>query len=266
MNPLPDVDQRSAWSKRQVIVVDEDLERCHHLRDLLSRHGLAVDVARTAAQALAALAGHKPCLMLSLAWLPDASGEELARRVYALDPALPVILLGSPSSASPSPVCSHVEPDLSDDLLLREVDRRLAVGCARPAKPLTVLLVEDEPRVNKLLRDYLQLQGFRVQTAGSGEEALEALEGCRLLAIVLDLLLPGMDGIAALRQIRSRHPDVPVIIASQVDDEDKRQEALSLGINDYLIKPLDFEHLTGMLIGLLQLDADGRAGNNRAGG
>ena len=251
MSPLPDVDQGSAWSRRQVMVVDEDLERCHRLHDLLTRHGLTVHVARTAHQALAACCAHPPDLLIASTRLTDSTAEELLRRLDEHQASVPAILLGHAAGA---PGCCgvYLAPDASDEQLLRQIDLQLAAGRPAAAAPLPVLLVDDEPRVAKLIRDYLGIHGFVVRITPSGEEALAALDEGPPLAIVLDLLLPGLDGFATLKLIRARHPSVPVIIASQLDDEEKRQEAAELGANEYLIKPLDFQHLSAILVGLLQ--------------
>ena len=246
MNPLPGVDQGSVWSRRQVMVVDEDLERCQRLRDLLCRHGVMVHVARTAAQALSTLAQQHPDLILACTRLADASGEALAQRLRWQHPHLPVILLG-PASQAQDPLCTYLPSEPSEHELLDVLERHLKRPGAAPA----VLLVDDEPRLAKLMRDFLVLHGFTVQTAASGEEALTALEQIAPLAVVLDLLLPGMDGCATLRQIRRRHPRVPVIVASQVDDDEKREELSGLGVHTYLIKPLDFDDLRAHLVQLL---------------
>jgi DNA-binding NtrC family response regulator len=82
-----------------------------------------------------------------------------------------------------------------------------------------------------------------VRTAESAEEALGILEKERVDAVLLDIHLPGMSGLDALRRIRTSWPDLPVAMISGQDDEDVAKDALRYGAFDYVIKPIDFDYL-----------------------
>jgi len=110
-----------------------------------------------------------------------------------------------------------------------------------------VLLVEDEPKVRSLVQNFLELKGFTVITVGSGEEALERLARSSPRVVLLDIKLPGMDGLLTLRRLRVSHPALPVIFLTQVDEDEAKREAVSLGAHEYLTKPFDFEHLEMLL-------------------
>jgi len=99
-----------------------------------------------------------------------------------------------------------------------------------------ILVVDDEPKIVKLVRAYLEKAGFTVVTAGDGQEALAAFRYERPNLVVLDLMLPGMDGLDVCRAIR-RSSDVPIIMLTARDEEVDRLIGLELGADDYIVKP-----------------------------
>jgi signal transduction histidine kinase/DNA-binding response OmpR family regulator len=116
--------------------------------------------------------------------------------------------------------------------------RSSAVPAPRPAAGAEVLVIEDDPSAVRLLRTYLESDGYRVRVAGDGEQGLADARRDPPAAIVLDVILPGLDGWDVLRQLKSDESlrDVPVVIVTVVDE---REVGLALGAADYLIKPVD---------------------------
>ena len=100
----------------------------------------------------------------------------------------------------------------------------------------TILIVEDEPKIVRLARDYLERSGFRVVVAADGNSALAAAQRERPDLIVLELNLPGRDGLDVCRAIR-RESDVPIIMLTARVDEADRLIGLELGADDYITKP-----------------------------
>jgi DNA-binding response OmpR family regulator len=111
-----------------------------------------------------------------------------------------------------------------------------------------ILLVDDDARFRDILKEFLELKGFSVFAAGTGEEALGCLAEHAPAVVLLDLKMPGMDGVLTLKHIRMRKPNLPVIIVTNSDEEHARQEAVVLGSNDYLLKPFNFDHLETILL------------------
>jgi signal transduction histidine kinase/DNA-binding response OmpR family regulator len=107
---------------------------------------------------------------------------------------------------------------------------------------MTILLIEDDPGAARLLRTYLDGAGYRVRVAGSGEEGLQLARQEPPDAVLLDVLLPGIDGWAVLRELKQEEMlrDVPVFVASVVDERDV---GLSLGAADFFVKPIDRREL-----------------------
>ncbi len=100
----------------------------------------------------------------------------------------------------------------------------------------TILVVDDEPKIVRLARDYLEKNGFRVLIAGDGPAALAVARRDKPDLIVLDLMLPGMDGLDVCRVLR-RESDVPIIMLTARAEEADQLIGLELGADDYIQKP-----------------------------
>jgi two-component system, OmpR family, KDP operon response regulator KdpE len=105
-----------------------------------------------------------------------------------------------------------------------------------------VLVVDDEPAILRAVQTNLSGHGFRVDTAGTGQEAMEATSRVRPDLVLLDLGLPDMDGLDVIRAIRSRMP-TPIVVLSARGAEHEKVAALDLGADDYLTKPFGVNEL-----------------------
>src|SRR3954449_2151320 len=115
----------------------------------------------------------------------------------------------------------------------------------------TILVVDDEPKIADLARDYLEHAGFAVRIAGDGEAALAAIRHDRPDLVVLDLGLPGVDGLDVTRAIR-RDSSLPVIMLTARDDELDKILGLGLGADDYLTKPFSPRELVARVRAVLR--------------
>lgn len=106
-----------------------------------------------------------------------------------------------------------------------------------------ILLVDDEPGALNFLSTELAKRGYEVETAASGEEAIEKIKQTHPLLMLLDIRMPGMGGIETLRQAKALDPNLGVIMVTAVNEEDIAQEAVKLGAHDYITKPIDFNYL-----------------------
>jgi DNA-binding response OmpR family regulator len=102
-------------------------------------------------------------------------------------------------------------------------------------KPTKILVVDDEPKIRRIITSYLQEEGFDIAEASDGEAALKFAAGNPDL-VILDVGLPGIDGIEVLRQLRTRS-DVPVMLVTARAEETDRLIGLSVGADDYVTKP-----------------------------
>ena len=101
-----------------------------------------------------------------------------------------------------------------------------------------LLIVDDDLDLAQMLVEFLELEGFSLTTAGTGEAALEALSTHLPDLVILDVMLPGIDGFAVLQQIRDRY-DLPVIMLTARGEEAERIRGLQVGADDYLAKPFN---------------------------
>jgi DNA-binding response OmpR family regulator len=115
----------------------------------------------------------------------------------------------------------------------------------------TILVVDDEPKIVDLARDYLEHAGFSVRTAGDGPAALAAVQRDHPDLVVLDLGLPGLDGLDVTRSIR-RDSNLPVIMLTARDDELDKLLGLELGADDYLTKPFSPRELVARVRAVLR--------------
>jgi len=106
-----------------------------------------------------------------------------------------------------------------------------------------ILIIEDEISIAELEKDYLEISGFKVNICNDGIEGLkEALE-CDQDLIILDVMLPGIDGFEVLKKVRESGNNIPILMLSAKSDVDDRVEGLNSGANDYLPKPFDTREL-----------------------
>jgi two-component system KDP operon response regulator KdpE len=126
------------------------------------------------------------------------------------------------------------------------------------AKPL-VLVADDEPRITKLVAMTLAEEGFRVVVAGGGEEALQLAEENRPDVVLLDIVMPGLDGIEVMRQLRERRP-VPVILLTAKGAASDKAKGLDLGADDYIAKPFHPDELSARVRAVLRRSSGAGAG------
>ena len=108
---------------------------------------------------------------------------------------------------------------------------------------MRVLVVEDAKDMNRLIVKTLTRAGYSVDGCYNGEEALDCLAGAEYDAILLDVMMPKMDGYTLLEKLRSQGMDTPVLFLTARDAISDRVKGLDLGADDYLVKPFDFEEL-----------------------
>jgi len=108
---------------------------------------------------------------------------------------------------------------------------------------MQILVIEDEPRILAFLARGLEAEGFRVDGAANGPDGLKQALACPYDAVVLDLLLPGLDGLSVLRELHDQRPDVPVVIVSARSDLPTKLRGFGLGASDYLAKPFALDEL-----------------------
>src|SRR6476660_8383783 len=117
--------------------------------------------------------------------------------------------------------------------MLAEAEHKIILKMAEDKKP-SILLVEDEENLHEALKLNLELEGYEVTSAFDGSDALKAIQGEYFDLIILDIMLPEIDGIAVIESIRVQNIEVPVLILSAKNSSSDRVMGLKKGADDYL--------------------------------
>ncbi|MEK7236129.1 MAG: response regulator [Nitrospirota bacterium] len=246
----------------KILVIDDDRMNCELIQSVFTRHGYQVLSATSGIEGLALFRQHAPRVTLLDLRMPEMDGLTVLKEIRAYDPHAPVIILGGGATeeqenqARGLRVTDFIRKGLSLDVLVECVNRAVQL----PAKSIsalpgvagstaaadtgeTILVVDDEPLVRDLLVQFLSLRGYRAVGVKDGPEALSMVEQAPPDLILLDLLMPGMDGVEVLRQLRHREYRGGVIIITGSHDEDSLDEAWAMGPQEVIGKPIDLEQL-----------------------
>lgn len=130
---------------------------------------------------------------------------------------------------------------------------------ATVAPEARLLVVDDEPNIRELLSTSLRFAGFEVHTAADGQEALRQAERVRPDLLVLDVMMPDLDGFAVTRRLRERGRDTPVLFLTAKDDVADRIAGLTVGGDDYVTKPFSLEEVVARIRAVLRRTGAGSA-------
>ncbi|WP_182267702.1 response regulator [Stenotrophomonas maltophilia] len=271
---IEQLEQTSQRDVRRLLIVEDDSELRHNLELLLGRDQLQIVAVGTLAGALEQLSTVTfDCMVMDLS-LPDGSGYDLLEHMAGNDDVgfPPVIVytgraLGREEeqrlrrysksiiikgARSPERLLDEVtlflhsvEASLPTDQqrLLREARRRDTVLDGR-----TVLLAEDDVRNIFALSSVLEPLGVTLEIARNGQEAVDRLAEREVDLVLMDIMMPEKDGLAAMREIRAqRHlQDLPIIALTAKAMPDDRERCLQAGANDYIAKPIDVDKLVSL--------------------
>ena len=120
-----------------------------------------------------------------------------------------------------------------------------------------ILVVDDDPSIRQLVTDVLTVEGYEVEAAGDGYAALAAIDARRPDCVVLDVMMPGIDGHEVLKRIRAAEngPDLPVVMLTAAADDAQQWQAWTEGVDYFLAKPFDAEELIRYLAYLFETAA-----------
>ena len=122
----------------------------------------------------------------------------------------------------------------------------------------TIVIVEDEPQIAELLRDYLHGSGFKAEIVGDGLRAVDTIRATQPALVLLDLMLPGKDGLAICREVRE-FSAVPIIMVTARVEEIDRLLGLEIGADDYICKPFSPREVVARVKAVLRRAAHGRS-------
>ncbi|MEO3800783.1 response regulator transcription factor [Nonomuraea sp. B1E8] len=123
------------------------------------------------------------------------------------------------------------------------------------SEPARLLVVDDEPALREALQSSLEFEGYKVVTAGDGHAALEALASDSFDGVLLDVMMPRLDGLTACRRLRASGNHIPVLMLTARDAVGDRVSGLDAGADDYLVKPFELDELLARVRALLRRGA-----------
>ncbi|MDX9857908.1 MAG: response regulator [candidate division Zixibacteria bacterium] len=243
----------------RMLLVDDEEEFLLATSQALGRRGFEVTAAPNGVTALDKVAAESFDVVVLDVKMPDISGLEVFNHIRASLPHIPVILLtGHPSiddafSTSKQGIADYLSKPVDLDELARkarhvvsewagknhtEVDADEAI-----ADRITVLIVDDETDLLDSLGRIFARRKIHTITAESGEKALALLQQEPIDVMVLDVKMPGMDGLEVLRRVKDKHSAVQVILLSGHPSVEAALEGVRLGAGEYLKKPADIDEL-----------------------
>lgn len=241
--------------EKKILVVDDELQIREMLYDLLSRKGYKIITASGGGEAIEIMRQENPDLVLLDIKMPEIDGIETLKKIREFDTKTRIVMLTGmddvelEKQARLIGASGFLRKELDIALITKAVDEvlteRKGVSAAEAKK---ILIVDDNLQVRSFMERFLIKKGFDALTAASGEEALEKIKTAKPLIVLLDIKMPGMDGLMTLKRIKEINKGIGVIMITGVEDKNIGEEALKSGAYDYITKPLDLDYLEMCLI------------------
>ena len=245
----------------KLLMVDDDKEFLVSSAHVLNRRGIKVQIAFDGAMALKTLREVKFDVVLLDIKMPGMDGFEVFRRIQIEQPGLPVILLTGHGSipqafeTSKEGVFDYLTKPCDMDTLSKVIQEAAAqaknqtdtagsIGTTpKSGDQIQVLIVDDEVELLESLKNVLQRREMEVTTVQNGEEALKFMKESIVEVVVLDVKMPGMDGIVVLQRMKGEFPNVEVILLTGHPTVNTAMAGMKQSAFDYIVKPPDVDEL-----------------------
>jgi DNA-binding NtrC family response regulator len=240
--------------KNILVVEDESILR-ESLRDWLTDLGYHVEVASQGDEALRLIEEMDFDVALFDLRLPGKDGLQILQEARVRKPHLKAIIITAYPTVEKAVEAMKLG---AIDFLTKPIDlahlKKLVRNKTEPVRLGTksILVVDDEPAMRESLRDWLIELGYRVETCSSGDEALTLISERNHDVLILDLKLPGKNGLEVLKEAKKLQPDVKGIIISAYPSVDTAIEAMRQGAIEYLPKPLDLSKLEKLVAKMVE--------------
>lgn len=246
----------------RVLIVDEDVHVRDFLYELISEVGCGVLTAPTGRDGLDRLKKERPGLIIIDDTPGEFSGILLAKKIREFDKDIKLIMLGVDpkpealaSQIKEANISAYLKKDFQDPAVIKNLLSVLKQE--RFLKPKidikwgSVLIVDDEIETRELTGNFLQKQGFDIETAASGEECLERMKQKPFDIVLLDITMDGMDGLLTLKRIKDAHSLAKVVMVTALQNKEALAQAREYGASDYITKPFNLGYLESTLLSLL---------------
>ena len=245
----------------RLLLVDDEEEFVTSSSQALSRRGFTVSIALNGVTALDMVDKHEYDAVILDVRMPDIDGIEVFNQIHKTHPDLTVIILTGHSSyddafkTARDGVADYISKPIEMEELadrIREAVKKIRqsrkekqsnLGDGDLEEDIRVMLIDDEVEFLQSMKKILQRRSMVVSTAERGEKALLLMKEKIVDIAVVDVKMPGMDGLEVLRQIKRDFPGVEVILLTGHPSVEAAMEGIKLGANEYLKKPPDIEEL-----------------------
>ena len=244
--------------KVRLLLVDDEEDFLASAASALERRNIEVITADNGMEALEICGKQAFDVVVLDVKMPGIDGVELFRRIKTKIPGLPVIILTGHGTIAQAFETSkdgiydyQMKPCSIDELAVKifeaaETNKRESGKLAEP--DIKLLLVDDEEDLLESIAGFLRRRKLKVFTQQSGEGALKFIADNRVDIVVLDIKLPGLDGIEILKRIKSDFKDIEVILLTGHPKVENAIKGIRLGAFEYLVKPVDSEQLLNSII------------------
>ena len=238
----------------KILIVDDEVNIRELLRKALGKEGYEVVSVPSSTQALEIIFKEPFDLLLLDVRLAGESGLSVLKKVREYRQNVPIVIY---SGALTSELEQEARVAGANEVLSKDMDilqlvaqikriikakERIFQGPAEQERK-SLLIVDDEEGIRRVLKEFFKRKGFDVFEAESGEQALQLIRSTNVSVVLLDIKMPGMDGLETLKRLLEINPKLGVVMTTAVEDEDKVKKALELGAYSYVLKPVDFMYL-----------------------
>ena len=248
---------------RSVLLADSDVVFRDRLYEMLFSMGYKFDCVPNSNEAIIRLQMDRPYLLILDEGLVTEGGLKTLEKIRGFDRAIKIVFLtrGEPVIETETKlhrlgVSAVAKKDFSTHIMFKKILEILkATEEGFPEEKYVVLgnilVVDDTPEMRMTLSAFLKMKGFAVKEASNGDQALMEIKIEKPILVLLDMRMPGMDGLMTLKKIKDMDTAVKVVMLTAIEDEDIISEAKKLGACDYLIKPFDLEKLEALVLSIL---------------
>jgi DNA-binding NtrC family response regulator len=253
-----------------VLIIDAQSDFSAVLQQTLAAYGHEVLTARTGEDGLKSVQSRRPAaVLMDLKLSGGMTGLDTLAKLRAGFPQVPVVIVAKDvtvdeeSRARELDVANVLRKGLKLDIIMDAVNHTLqhagrppqSMSAGKQAASSTILVVDDEVEIRELVGEFLGRRGYKIRTAASGEDGLVAIRKEPPDLVLLDIYMPGMNGVEMLRQAIRSYPKVGFIMLTASQDEPLLKGALDLGAFDVLSKPVDLKQLELAVLVKLALSA-----------
>lgn len=246
-------------SRKKALVVDDNTNNLMLEKDLMESAGYEVFEATDATTGIAIARREKPDIILMDVRMPDMRGSEAAK-ILRLDPEthnIPIVFVTASVMADGR---AEIEAIPNTGFISKPINTRTfakEIGQFMMEEKPAILVVDDQYQNLELLEARLVPEGYRIIKASSGEEALRKLSSHRIDLVLLDVMMPGLDGFEVTRRIRADGSFrlLPVILITALTETEDRIKGIQSGCDDFISKPVDKMELLARVRSLLKVKA-----------